>query len=133
MKKEAEFNTWIRRMFYEYSDHKVTVQRIETATGNGVPDLMVILPSGIFLIESKFETTRLRPEQAAFQIKANSISASSVSSCITLSAYPKTKRLVVSIYAPESIGEGGVEPIVTSTFTLDSKGFKQFYTTFITI
>lgn len=118
-------------MFYEHSNHKVTVQRLENTTSNGVPDLMVILPFGIFLIESKFETTRLRPEQAAFQIKANSISASSVSSCLTLSAYPKTKRLVVSTYAPESIGESGIEPVVTTTFTLDSKGFKQFYETFL--
>lgn len=117
-------------MFYEHANHKVTIQRLETTTGNGVPDLMVVLPSGIYLIESKFETTKLRPEQAAFQIKANSISASSVSSCITLSAYPKTKRLVVSTYAPESIGEDGIEPIVTITYTLDSKGFKKFYETF---
>jgi len=120
-------------MFYEHSNHKVCIQRIETTTGNGVPDLLVFLPHGIFLIESKFETTRLRPEQAAFQIKGNSISKSSVSSCLTLSAYPKTKRLVVSTYALESIGEDGIKPVVTTTFTLDSEGFKQFYETFMTI
>jgi hypothetical protein len=116
-------------MFYEQSNHKVCVQRIETTTSNGVPDFMVILPSRILLIESKFETTKLRPEQAAFQIKVNGIQKDAISTCFTLSAYPKTKRLVVTEYNPSSIGEGGIEPASSNTYTLDPNGFKEFYDT----
>ena len=129
MKKEQEFNTWIRRMFYEQSNHKVCAQRIETTTGNGVPDIMVILPFGIYLIESKFETTKIRPEQAAFHIRTNAIAQDDVQRCITLSAYPKTKRLVATTYNPSSITEDGIVPATEITYALDSAGFKQFYST----
>lgn len=129
MKKEAEFNSWIRRMFYECSNHKVCCQRIETTTSNGVPDLMVILPFGIYLIESKFETTKVRPEQAAFQIRANEITKDAITSCYTFSSYPKTKRLVVSRYGAGSINEDGVTPTKTTEYTLDSSGFTEFYKT----
>jgi len=129
MKMERDFNKWIRRMFYEQSNHKVCAQRIETTTGNGVPDIMVILPFGIYLIESKFETTKIRPEQAAFQIRTNSIAKDDVQRCITFSAYPKTKRLIVTTYNASSITEDGVVPATEVTYSLDAAGFKQFYST----
>ncbi len=129
MTKEQEFNKWIRRMFYEQSNHKVCCQRIETTTGNGIPDFLVVLPFGIYLIESKFETTKIRPEQAAFHIRTNSIAKDDVHRCITLSAYPKSKRLIATTYSAYSISEDGIVPARTTTFTLDSKGFKQFYLT----
>ena len=116
-------------MFYEQSNHKVCAQRIETTTGNGVPDIMVILPFGIYLIESKFETTKIRSEQAAFHIRTNAITQNDIQRCITLSAYPKTKRLVVTTYNTSSITEDGVVPATEVTYSLDSVGFKQFYLT----
>jgi len=116
-------------MFYEQSNHKVCAQRIETTTGNGVPDIMVILPFGIYLIESKFETTKIRPEQAAFHIRTNTIAQDDVPRCIALSAYPKTKRLVVTTYNTNSITEDGVVPATEVTYSLDAAGFKQFYST----
>jgi hypothetical protein len=119
-------------MFYECSEHKVSCHRIETTTSNGVPDIMVILQSGIYLIESKFETTKLRPEQAAFQIRANEVTADNVTCCYTFSAYPKTKRLVVSRYDAGSINEDGITPTKTTEYTLDASGFTQFYKTLST-
>jgi hypothetical protein len=116
-------------MFYEQSNHKVCCQRIETTTGNGVPDFMVILPFGIYLIESKFETTKIRSEQAAFQIRTNSSAKNDVQRCFTLSAYPKTKRLVVTTFNTSSITEDGIVPATEVTYSLDAAGFKQFYLT----
>ena len=126
MKKEQEFNTWIRKQFYEATKPKgCVVQRIENTTSNGVPDIMVITQDLVFLIESKFETTNVRAEQKVFQINVNEVSDSVV--CVTLSAYPKTKRLVVSIYDRECIRNKPLE----LTFTLDNEGFLEFYNFFL--
>jgi len=126
MKKESQFNTWLRKQFYETTKPKgCVVQRIENTTSNGVPDLMVITQDAVFLIESKFETTAVRAEQKVFQINVNNISDTVV--CVTLSAYPKTKRLVVTNYTVDSI-RGTANEL---TFTLDNEGFKEFYNYFL--
>ena len=78
MKTEKQFNQWITHQFYEKYNKHITVQRIETTTGNGVPDLLILTQDKTWIIESKFETTRLRPEQKAWQIKANSIPTDTV-------------------------------------------------------
>ena len=131
MKTEKEFNQWIRRMFYECLDSKAVIQRIETTTSNGVPDLLVCLPTKIMLIESKFETRKIRPEQGAFQIKTNSVIKGSINRCITLAAYPKTERFVMMEFDPSCITDNGVECQQEITFTLDKAGFADFinYTT----
>ena len=120
-------------MFYEQSNHKVSCHRIETTTGNGVPDLMVILPFGIYLIESKFETTKLRSEQAAFQIRANEVSEADITRCFTLTAYPKTKRFVVSRYDAASITEDGIKPTKKDEYMLNPSGFTESYKTLCAI
>ena len=124
MKTEKQFNQWITHQFYEKYNKHITVQRIETTTGNGVPDLLILTQDKTYLIESKFETTRLRPEQQAWQIKANSIPTDTV--VVTLCAYPKTKRLVVQQYNDISITDDGIHPVVDTEFTLDNEGFKEF-------
>lgn len=116
MKNEKQFNQWITKQFYETFNHHITVQRIETTTGNGVPDLLILTQDKTWLIESKFETTRLRPEQQAWQIKANAIPTNAV--VVTLSAYPKTKRLVVQKYSMYDQDK--------REFVLDNEGFKEF-------
>jgi hypothetical protein len=116
MKNESQFNKWITKQFYETFNKHITVQRIETSTGNGVPDLLILTQDKTYLIESKFETTRLRPEQQAWQIKANAIQTNAV--VVTLSAYPKTKRLVVQRYS--------VYDNDKREFVLDNEGFKEF-------
>jgi len=126
MTTEKSFNQWIRRMFYENSTTKCLVQRIETTTSNGIPDILVILPSKMLLIESKFETKNIRPEQAAFQIKTNAILKNSVNSCITLAAYPKTKRFVMMRFDTDSITEQGITCNDEIRFSLDKKGFNDF-------
>jgi hypothetical protein len=128
MKSEKQFNQWLTKQFYEASKTKVCVQRIETTTGNGVPDLLVIQPSKILLIESKFETRNIRPEQGAFQIKANEIIRDGNNVCCTLCAYPKTNRLIYQTYNAMSITENGIEPTETIEFTLDANGFANFLT-----
>lgn len=124
MKSEKQFNQWLTKQFYETFDGNITVQRIETTTGNGVPDLLVLTENKTYLIESKFETTRLRPEQQAWQIKANSIPTDAL--VVTLSAYPKTKRLVVQQFNDISITVDGIHPVINREFVLDNEGFKEF-------
>lgn len=130
MTSEKQFNQWLTKQFYETFDKHITVQRIETITGNGVPDLLVLTKDTTYLIESKFQTTRLRPEQQAWQIKANTIPTNAV--VVTLSAYPKTKRLVVQQYNDISITDDGIYPVVDTEFTLDNEGFKEFINYFYT-
>jgi len=129
MKTEKQFNQWITHQFYEKYNKHITVQRIETTTGNGVPDLLILTQDKTWLIESKFETTRLRPEQQAWQIKANSIPTDAL--VVTLSAYPKTKRLVVQQYNDISITDDGIHPVVDAVFTLDNEGFNEFINYFL--
>ena len=124
MKTEKQFNQWITHQFYEEYNKHITVQRIETTTGNGVPDLLVLTKDKTWLIESKFETTNLRAEQKAWQIKANAFKCDAV--VVTLCAYPKTKRLVVQQYNDISFTEDGIFPVVDLEFTLDNEGFKEF-------
>ena len=124
MKSEKQFNQWLTKQFYETFDGNITVQRIETTTGNGVPDLLVLTENQTYLIESKFQTTKLRPEQQAWQIKANSIPTDAL--VVTLSAYPKTKRLVVQQFNEISITVDGIHPVIDREFVLDNEGFKEF-------
>lgn len=116
MRNESQFNKWLTKQFYEKYNRHITVQRIETSTGNGVPDLLILTQDKTWLIESKFETTRVRPDQKAWQIKANAIPSDAV--VVTLSAYPKTKRLVVQQF--------GVTNVDTREFVLDNEGFNEF-------
>ena len=116
MKNESQFNKWLTKQFYEKYNRHITVQRIETSTGNGVPDLLILTQDTTWLIESKFETTRVRPDQQAWQIKANAIPSDAV--VVTLSAYPKTKRLVVQQF--------DVTTVDTREFVLDNEGFNEF-------
>jgi hypothetical protein len=127
LKTEAQFNTWIRRNFYESANGKVVVQRIENTTSNGVPDFLVILQNRILLIESKFETGKVRPEQSAFQIKTNEIIKESVNKCITLTAYPKTNRFVMRRFDASCIDDSGIEDPCPVTFSLTKEGFNDFY------
>lgn len=114
-------------MFFECLDTKAVIQRIETTTSNGVPDILAILPNKVLLIESKFETKKLRPEQAAFQIKTNIVLEDSVNKCITLSAYPKSKRFIMMMFDASSIGKKGIEENGKEViFSLDKKGFTDF-------
>lgn len=129
MKSEKQFNQWLTKQFYETFDGNITVQRIETTTGNGVPDLLVLTENQTYLIESKFQTTKLRPEQQAWQIKANSIPTDAL--VVTLSAYPKTKRLVVQQFNDISITVDGIHPVVNREFVLDNEGFKEFINYFL--
>tara|TARA_R110000772_G_scaffold63868_5_gene142809 strand:+ start:7515 stop:7868 length:354 start_codon:yes stop_codon:yes gene_type:complete len=109
---------------------KAIIQRIENTTSNGVPDILAILPNQILLIESKFQTRKLRPEQASFQIKTNeTIQKGSVNKCLTLSAYPKTKRFVVLEFDSLSITEEGIVTENQWSFSLDKEGFNQFLNT----
>lgn len=116
MKNESQFNKWLTKQFYETFNRHITVQRIETSTGNGVPDLLILTQDKTWIIESKFETTRVRPDQKAWQIKANAIPSDAV--VVTLSAYPKTKRLVVQQF--------DITTVDTREFVLDNEGFKEF-------
>ena len=124
MTNESDFNKWLTHHYYEEYNKSITVQRIETTTGNGVPDLLIITPTETWLIESKFETTTVRPEQKAWQVKTNSILAGNPTIIVTLSAYPKTKRLVTQRHTIRDA------ELVTDRreFTLDNEGFKEFIT-----
>ena len=126
MKNEQEFNKWLKTRFYEAFGRKVIIQRIETTTSNGIPDILAILSDKIILIESKFETGKLRPEQAAFQIRTNEVMRESVNKCLTLSAYPKTKRFVVREFDSLSITDEGIVTESIDTYSLDKEGFKLF-------
>ena len=132
LKTEAQFNTWIRNNCHEQANGKIVVQRIETTTSNGVPDLLVILQNRILLIESKFETGKIRPEQSAFQIKTNEVIKESINKCITLTAYPKTNRFVMRRFDASCINESGIEDPCPVTFAMTKTGFKDFYN-YITI
>jgi hypothetical protein len=113
-------------MVYENIPTKSLVQRIENTTSSGIPDIMVILPNRMVFIESKFETKKIRPEQAAFQIKTNSIIKDSLNTCITLAAYPKTSRFVMMRFDTGSITEEGIKCENEVTFSLDKDGFNDF-------
>tara|TARA_E500000178_G_C16786775_1_gene646159 strand:- start:29 stop:421 length:393 start_codon:yes stop_codon:yes gene_type:complete len=127
MKKESTFNTWLRKKFYEKSHGKIVVERIENSIGTGVPDLFIILPNKTLFIESKFETSTLRPTQYAFQIKANGIIKDNTFECMSVSCYPKTNRFVVNKYDLSSITDDGFEPISSVDYSLDDTGFSQFF------
>lgn len=127
LKTEAQFNKWITNNFHEQANGKIVVQRIETSTSNGVPDFLVILQNRILLIESKFETGKVRPEQSAFQIKTNEVIKESINKCITLTAYPKTNRFVMRRFDASCINDTGIEDPCPVTFALNKEGFKDFY------
>lgn len=128
MRTEKDFNQWIRRQLYEATNGNCVIQRIENTTSNGVPDIMAITPDHVFLIESKFETVKVRPEQAAFQIKVNETTTGLDHPCIcvTLTGYPKTKRLVVNIFDRAAVTTTGIKCKHQLEFTLDNEGFKEF-------
>ena len=132
MRTEKDFNQWITKQLYETTNGNCVVQRIENTTSNGVPDIMAITPNHVFLIESKFETVKVRPEQAAFQIKVNETTKGLDHPCIcvTLTGYPKTKRLVVNVFDRHAVTEQGIKCHHTLEFTLDNEGFKEFYNYF---
>jgi hypothetical protein len=127
MKSESQFNTWLRKQFYENSNKKVCVQRIENTTGNGTFDILVIVPSKTLFIECKYQTEKLRPEQYAFQIKANGIIKQEGTDFFSLCAFPKRKEFVMNKYDPSSINEDGITPCLTKTYALTPDGFSQFY------
>jgi hypothetical protein len=118
MKNEAAFSTWLRKQFYAVTNGQVVVQRIETTTGNGVPDLLIITPQTTYLIETKYETTNLRPMQKAWHTKVESVlgKESQHTKTLVMCAYPKTKRLVTFTVKGTS-----------ETFPLTRDGFKEFY------
>jgi hypothetical protein len=130
MKTEAQFNTWIRRQFYEQSEKKVCVQRIETTTCNGIFDILVVLPHTTLFIESKFQTRRLRPEQYATQIKFNSVIDGDHANFLSMSAYPKRKKFIVCKYEPSSINEKSIDPVLELEYDLSKTGFHKFYKDF---
>ena len=132
MTSEKHFNQYITKQFYEYYKGKVVTQRIETTTGNGVPDLLIITPTEVFIIESKFQTTKLRAEQYAWQIKTNKVIDSMPTYVLSLCAYPKSRTMIVNVYDEDSIGEDGIQPTKTDKYTLNKDGFTKFLNTFHT-
>lgn len=130
MTTEKHFNQYITKQFYEYYKGKVVTQRIETTTGNGVPDLLIITPTEVFIIESKFQTTKLRAEQYAWQIKTNKVIDSMPTFVLSLCAYPKSRTMIVNVYDEDSISEDGIQPTKTDKYTLNKDGFTKFLNTF---
>lgn len=130
MTTEKHFNQYITKQFYEYYKGKVVTQRIETTTGNGVPDLLIITPNQVFIIESKFQTTKLRAEQYAWQIKTNKVIDSMPTFVLSLCAYPKSNTMIVNVYDEDSISEDGIQPTKTDKYTLNKDGFTKFLNTF---
>ena len=130
MKTEKQFNQWITHQFYEEYNKHITVQRIETTTGNGVPDLLIITPTEVFIIESKFQTTKLRAEQYAWQIKTNKVIDSMPTFVLSLCAFPKSNTMIVNVYDEDSLGEDGIQPVKTDKYTLNKDGFTKFLNTF---
>jgi len=130
MTTEKHFNKYITKQFYEYYKGKVVTQRIETTTGNGVPDLFIITPTEVFVIESKFQTTKLRAEQYAWQIKTNKVIDSMPTFVLSLCAYPKSNTMIVNVYDEDSISVDGVQPSKTDKYTLNKDGFTKFLDTF---
>ena len=131
MTTEKHFNQYITKQFYEYYKGKVVTQRIETTTGNGVPDLLIITPTEVFIIESKFQTTKLRAEQYAWQIKTNKVIDSMPTFVLSLCAYPKSNTMIVNVYDEDSISEDGIQPTKTDKYTLNKDGFTKFLNTFL--
>ena len=130
MTTEKHFNQYITKQFYEYYKGKVVTQRIETTTGNGVPDLLIITPNQVFIIESKFQTTKLRAEQYAWQIKTNKVIDEMPTYVLSLCAYPKSNTMVVNVYDEDSISVDGIQPTKTDKYTLNKDGFTKFLNTF---
>lgn len=93
MKNEAAFSQWLTKQIKALTKNKAICQRIETVTSNGVPDLTVILEDTTLFIETKFETTKLRPEQNAWAYKFHYLAPFNAE-CIAIAAYPKSKRLI---------------------------------------
>lgn len=60
MTNESQFSRWFCKKLRDYG---CFVQRIETSTGNGVPDLWVADQDRSNWIELKFNTLHIRPEQ----------------------------------------------------------------------
>lgn len=118
MKNEAAFSTWLKRQFYHVTNGQVVVQRIETTTGNGVPDLLVITPNNTYLIETKYETTKLRPMQTAWHTKVKNVLGehSEHIKTFVMCAYPKSKRLITFTVTGDQ-----------KTFPLTRDGFIEFY------
>jgi hypothetical protein len=131
MTTEKQFNQYITKQFYEYYKGKVVTQRIETTTGNGVPDLLIITPNQVFIIESKFQTTKLRAEQYAWQIKTNKVIDEMPTYVLSLCAYPKSNTMIVNTYDEDSVGEDGIQPVSTNKYTLNKDGFTKFLNTFL--
>jgi hypothetical protein len=131
MTSEKHFNQYITKQFYEYYKGKVVTQRIETTTGNGVPDLLIITPTEVFIIESKFQTTKLRAEQYAWQIKTNKVIESMPTFVLSLCAYPKSRTMIVNVYDEDSISVDGIQPTKTDKYTLNKDGFTKFLNTFL--
>jgi len=127
MRTEAQFNTWLRKGFHEESNGRCVIERLESTVGNGIFDLFVILPHKVLFIESKYQTTKLRNEQAALQIKASTVVENDVCRVMSIAAYPKTERFVVNTYTTSSITEEGIKPASTTSYKLSKKGFKLFY------
>lgn len=130
MTSEKHFNQYITKQFYEYYKGKVVTQRLETTTGNGVPDLLIITPTEVFIIESKFQTTKLRAEQYAWQIKTNKVIESMPTFVLSLCAYPKSRTMIVNVYDEDSISVDGIQPTRTDKYTLNKDGFTKFLNTF---
>ena len=126
MKNEKQFNTWLRKQFYEHSNKKVCVQRIENTTTNGTFDILVILSDKTLFIESKYQTERLRPEQYAFQIRTNGIIKNNVTNFLTLSAYPKKNMFVLHQYNASSITSDRFIPYKREEYELSKTGFQEF-------
>lgn len=127
MRTEAQFNTWLRKGFHEETGGNCVIERVESTVGNGIFDLFVILPHKVLFIESKYETTKLRSEQYALQIKASTVVENNVCRVMSISVYPKTKRFVVNTYCTLSITEDGIKPTSTTSYKLSKEGFKLFY------
>jgi len=130
MTTEKHFNQYITKQFYDYYKGNVVTQRIETTTGNGIPDLFIITPNQVFIIESKFQTTKLRAEQYAWQIKTNKVIDEMPTFVLSLCAYPKSNTMVVNLYDEDSVGVDGIQATKTDKYTLNKDGFTKFLNTF---
>lgn len=64
---EAKFAAWFRKNLILEG---AMTQRIETTTGRGVPDLMILFRGQIRLVELKWKTHIIRPEQCVWAFRA---------------------------------------------------------------
>jgi hypothetical protein len=64
---EAVFNSYLRKKFTE---HGAFVQRIETSTSRGVPDIALLYKGQTYWFECKVNYPILRPEQYVWGRKA---------------------------------------------------------------